>query len=107
MKRRNFFNAAIAVAAWFHLPQPTVAQSTDKQQTENTQHEFKPGDRVPVSGIYDVIHDKVDGDDHALPHQVTATRGRTFPPCRLCREELRYRLHRPVEHVQEHNDFKK
>ena len=28
--------------------------------------EFKPGEKVPVSGIYDVIHDKLDGHDHAL-----------------------------------------
>jgi len=27
--------------------------------------EFKPGDKVRASGIYDVIHDKLDGDDHA------------------------------------------
>ena len=28
---------------------------------------FKPGEKVPTSGIYDVIHDKLDGDDHAHP----------------------------------------
>jgi hypothetical protein len=41
--------------------------------------EFKPGDKVPTSGIYDVIHDKLDGDDHAHAHQVTAISGTVFP----------------------------
>jgi hypothetical protein len=39
---------------------------------EETSDEFKPGDQVPTSGIYDVIHDKLDGDDHAHPHRVVA-----------------------------------
>jgi hypothetical protein len=28
---------------------------------------FKPGDTVPTTGIYDVIHDKLDGENHADP----------------------------------------
>ena len=69
--------------------------------------EFKPGEKVPASGIYDVVHDKLDGDDHALPHQVTAIAGKVFPPCRGCHEFVRYRLHQAAEHVETHNHFHK
>ena len=69
--------------------------------------EFKPGDLVPTSGIYDVIHDKLDGDDHALPHQVTAIADKVFPPCRGCHESVRFRLHQAAEHVEEHGHFKR
>lgn len=69
--------------------------------------EFKPEDKVPTSGIYDVIHDKLDGDDHALPHQVTAIAGKIFPPCRGCHESVRFRLHQAGEHVEEHEHFKR
>jgi uncharacterized protein len=64
--------------------------------------EFKPGDTVPTSGIYDVIHDKLDGDDHANPHQVTAIAGMVFPPCRGCNGWVRFRLHQAAEHVETH-----
>jgi hypothetical protein len=67
--------------------------------------EFKPGDKVPISGIYDVVHDKLDGDDHAHLHQVTAISGKVFPPCRGCHGEVRFRLHQAAEHVEAHDHF--
>lgn len=67
---------------------------------------LKPGDRVPASGIYEVIHDKLDGDDHAHAHQVTAVRGAVFPPCRGCRDSVRFRLNLAAEHVEAHDHFK-
>jgi hypothetical protein len=67
--------------------------------------EFKPGERVPTSGIYDVVHDKLDGDHHALPHQVTAIAGKMFPPCRGCHGSVRFRLHLAAEHVEDHHHF--
>ena len=68
--------------------------------------EFKPGDKVPTSGIYDVIHDKLDGDEHAPPHEVTAIAGRVFPPCRGCHHGVRFRLQRPADHVEAQHHFK-
>jgi len=67
---------------------------------------FKPGDTVPSSGIYDVDHDKLDGDDHAQPHQVTALHGEIFPPCRCCQDLVRFRLNQAAEHVLTHDHFK-
>jgi hypothetical protein len=68
--------------------------------------EFKPGEKVPTSGIFDVIHDKLDGDHHALPHQVTAIAGKIFPPCRGCHGSVRFRLYQAAEHVEDHHHFK-
>jgi hypothetical protein len=42
---------------------------------------FKPGDSVPASGIYRVIHDPA----HAQEHDVTCVYGKKFPPCRGCK----------------------
>lgn len=67
---------------------------------------LKPGDAALASGIYDVIHDKLDGDDHAHTHQVTAVQGERFPPCRGCQDHVRFRLHQAAEHVQVHGHFK-
>ncbi len=67
---------------------------------------LKPGDTVSVSGIYDVIHDKLDGEDHALPHRVTAIRGMVFPPCRGCHKLVRFRLYLDAEHLEENDHFK-
>jgi len=67
---------------------------------------FKPGDTVPTSGIYDVIHDKLDGENHADPHQITAISSMVFPPCRVCQGWVRFRLHLPAEHIEAHDHFK-
>ena len=72
---------------------------------EEKSDEFKPGDQVPTSGIYDVIHDKLDGDDHASAHQVTAIAGTVFPPCRGCGSWVRFRLKQAAEHVDAHEHF--
>ena len=72
----------------------------------NMNEVFKPGDTVPISGIYNVIHDTLDGQDHTLPHQVTAIAGEIFPPCRGCQAWVRYRLSLAAEHLEEHHHFK-
>ena len=38
---------------------------------------YKPGDRVPATGIYKTVH----GQQHAPAHYVTALYGDTFPTC--------------------------
>jgi hypothetical protein len=85
----------------------TVAnEKRGEAQVSNNDQEFKPGDRVPISGIYDVIHDKLDGENHALPHRVTAIAGKAFPPCRACQGWVRFHLHQAVEPVEAHDYFK-
>jgi hypothetical protein len=63
--------------------------------------EFKPGESVPHSGIYLVIHDPA----HSAPHEVTCVFGKRFPPCRGC-DHPRFRLVRAATHVESHEHFK-
>jgi hypothetical protein len=44
--------------------------------------EFKPGEIVPQSGVYRIIHDPVHAD---MPHEVTVIKGRRFTTCRVVR----------------------
>ena len=42
--------------------------------------QYKPGDKVPKSGIYRAIHDT----EHAQEHEVTSIFHEHFPPCKHC-----------------------
>jgi len=66
---------------------------------------FKPGDTVPVSGIYDVMHDRIDGQEHAEQHQIMATAGKKFASCKVCQAWVRYRLHSTAEPIVAHDYF--
>jgi len=63
--------------------------------------EFKPGDKVPTSGIYKVMH-----DGHTQPHEVTCIEGEQFPPCNTCKHP-KFVLVRTAHHVAHHEHFKK
>jgi hypothetical protein len=62
---------------------------------------FKPGQDVPHSGIYKVIHDR----SHAEEHEVTCVFGKKFPPCRECTHP-RFVLVRAAHHISTHDHFK-
>ena len=101
MSRRCFCNCALASSAAALAARQLAADERPRQSASppKIKDEFKPGDRVPLSGIYDVTHDKLDGDDHALPHQIAAIAGKIFPRCRWCGSEVRFRLHQAALHV--------
>jgi len=63
---------------------------------------FTPGQKVPQSGIYDVLHDPV----HQNKHQVTCVHGEPFPPCRTCKHGVKFRLAIAAIHVKNDNNFK-
>jgi len=63
---------------------------------------YKPGDTVPRSGIYQVIHDQ----QHAPEHEVTVVTGRKFPPCNHCGEHPRFVAVRLAQHINENGHFK-
>jgi hypothetical protein len=63
---------------------------------------YKPGDEVPTSGIYQVVHDTV----HNEEHEVTAVVGEPFPPCNHCGQHPRFRLVHAAHHIQRHEFFK-
>lgn len=64
---------------------------------------FKPGEKVPHSGIYDVIHDT----EHHDRHQVTCIYDEPFPPCNHCGHHVRFRLAIKALHLTHHEHFKK
>jgi hypothetical protein len=63
---------------------------------------YKPGDAVPKSGIYRVVHD----NNHAQEHEVTAVIGEHFPPCNGCGQHPRFQLERAAHHISKHEHFK-
>jgi hypothetical protein len=68
----------------------------------NVGDEFKPGDTVPHSGIYKVVHDT----NHSANHEVTCVYGKKFPPCNHCGHRVRFVLVRAAIHIDSHSDFK-
>jgi hypothetical protein len=64
--------------------------------------EYKPGDKVPKSGIYRVSHDRV----HAAEHEVTCVYGKTFPPCNHCGHHPRFVLVYGAQHVEANEHFR-
>ncbi len=63
---------------------------------------FRPGEKVPNSGVYRVIHDR----HHHEEHEVTCIYGEPFPPCRGCGSGVRFRLVRAALHIKSHDQFK-
>lgn len=64
--------------------------------------QYKPGEKVPKSGIYKVVHDR----NHAQEHEVTCVMGEVFPPCNGCGPHPRFTLVRAAHHVFNHENFK-
>ncbi len=55
---------------------------------------FKPGQLVPISGLYTVVH-----QNHRAEHQVLAIRGDEFPACRICKGEVRFHPMQVVPYI--------
>jgi hypothetical protein len=68
----------------------------------NIGDEFKPGEAVPHSGIYRVVHDAY----HAQEHEVTCVYGKPFPPCNHCGHHVRFVLKYAAHHIETHEYFK-
>jgi hypothetical protein len=63
---------------------------------------YKPGQEVPASGIYRVVHDP----EHTREeHEVTAVKGDRFPPCNHCGDHPRFTLVRAAHHIRNHKYF--
>jgi|SRR5208337_1306755 len=101
-RRREFLKAvgAAAVGASCLTGDAARLPAQEKPDMASIDQEFKPGEKVKSSGIYDVWHDSLDGDTHADRHQVTAVAGTIFPHCRGCREWVRFRLYQAAEHIE-------
>lgn len=55
---------------------------------------FSPGDTVAQSGIYRVSHAQ-----HRPDHRVIALQGDVLPPCRICKDEVRFFLEETFDYV--------
>ena len=64
---------------------------------------LKPEERVPESGIYDVMHRSC----HSQVVQAMFVQGESFPECRFCGVRVRFQLHQAVPHISEDRDFPK
>jgi hypothetical protein len=65
---------------------------------------YKPGDAVPESGIYEVIHDA----DHRQAHDAVMIVGNTFPTCETCETceaRVRFRIVRTAPYIFQDQDF--
>jgi hypothetical protein len=63
---------------------------------------FKPGEKVPTTGIYTATHQQ-----HRLPHEVFAVEGDEFPSCRKCGNEIHFVLVQAASHIDLDRDFTK
>jgi hypothetical protein len=98
-RRREFFKIAGVAAIGGCLMEATV-RAQEKTSSATNVKDFAPGEKVPTNGIYEVIHDKLDGEDHAQQHRVILIAGALFPACKVCREWVRFRLYAAAERVE-------
>jgi hypothetical protein len=63
---------------------------------------FKPGEKVPDSGIYKIVHDR----NHRVDHEVTCIANERFPPCHGCGKGVRFRLFMKALHFSELEEFR-
>ena len=95
---------AVAAAGVLMAGTPSV-HADPKPRTEKTSRWFKAGEKIPVSGVYDVVHDRIDGQYHAMDHQLALVAGAKFPNCKACQGWVKFRLHQAPEHTGAHPDF--
>lgn len=67
---------------------------------ERMAQEFKPGDKVPSSGVYRVQH-----KGHRDGHDATLREGEQFPNCTVCNDEVRFRLVQSAKLIDRDVDF--
>lgn len=63
---------------------------------------YKPGHKVPRSGIYQVMHSQAHTDEH----EIIALFSERFPHCHWCGDQVRFRLLRAVHHIGAHEYFR-
>lgn len=61
----------------------------------------RPGDTVPQSGIYEVIHDM----EHRQAHDAVMIMGNQFPTCETCNGRVRFRIVRSAPYIFQDQDF--
>lgn len=62
---------------------------------------FRPGEPVPETGIYEVLHDR----KHRISHEVMLRSKDLFPPCDQCGMHVRFKVIRTAPYIFEDEDF--
>ena len=62
---------------------------------------FLPGEPVPETGIFEVIHDR----GHRAAHEVVMHRADFFPACDQCDHRVRFKLIRTAPYIFDDEDF--
>ncbi len=62
---------------------------------------FLPGEPVPETGIYEVIHDRA----HRTAHEVVMHGQDLFPACDQCDARVRFKLIRTAPYIFDDQDF--
>ena len=70
------------------------------QGASKAEQVFQPGETVPESGVYTVLHEQ-----HREKHSATIFKGDRFPQCARCGNEVRFMLSRPAALISEDADF--
>lgn len=55
--------------------------------TQFPESRYRPGEVVPETGVYRVLHGR-----HRSPHESTLREGEIFPPCKKCKDDVRFEL---------------
>jgi hypothetical protein len=66
----------------------------------NSEQLFRPSQRIPQTGIYELIH------ANGNVNTVVLVREEEFPTCRECGTQVRFRLVRAAPHIKEDEDFR-
>jgi hypothetical protein len=109
IKRREFLKTAgaAAVGAGCLTAGIGTLHAQQKPNSVSRDREFQPGEKATTSGVYDVFHDKIDGEHHANQHQVIVLAGTIFPRCKGCREWVRFRLLSEAQYVDKDPHFER
>ena len=62
---------------------------------------FLPGEPVPETGIYEVVHDRA----HRTSHEVVMHGQDLFPACDQCDTRVRFKLIRTAPYIFDDEDF--
>jgi len=71
------------------------------QGASKAEQHFQPGETVPESGVYTVLHYQ-----HRQQHPATIFKGDRFPRCTRCGTAVRFELARSAALISEDGDFK-
>lgn len=81
---------------------PGLGEQKMTQPAPSSGMAFKPGESVPISGIYHIEHSR----PHRQSHEVVFAKSDRFPACEICEHQVRYTLLRAAPFVFEDPDFR-